>query len=168
MTCKTSQSIALGGFFRPHPYHPLTRANTLSDGKNNRWYCHRPRLAPASLRPLPHQRPFFLAGKSFGVFREGKRRHGEADEAAGLTPGNEENEVRRCFHPEKPYLSLSIDGTIQKNRPIRDRMGRFCITDIQLPLNTLAAQIPASPKPPLGSSGSEGSAGVTGSLGSAG
>jgi len=44
------------------------------------------------------------------VFRRGKQ-HGEADEAAGLTPGNEENEVRRCFHIEKPYLPLSIDGS---------------------------------------------------------
>ena len=95
-------------------YHQLTRANTLFGGKNNRWHCHHPRLAPASLRPLPRQCPFFHAGKSFGVFREGKRRHGEADEAAGLTPGNEENEVMRCFRSEKPYLSLSTDGIFDR------------------------------------------------------
>ena len=29
---------------------------------------------------------------------------------ARLTPDNEENEVRHCFHTEKPYLPLSIDG----------------------------------------------------------
>ena len=34
----------------------------------------------------------------------------EADEAAGLSPGNEENEADRCFSPEKPCLPLSIEG----------------------------------------------------------
>ena len=34
----------------------------------------------------------------------------EADEAAGLSPGNEENEADRCFSPEKPRLPLSIEG----------------------------------------------------------
>ena len=34
----------------------------------------------------------------------------EADEAAGLTPGNEENEAVRCFSPEKPCLPLSTEG----------------------------------------------------------
>ena len=36
----------------------------------------------------------------------------EADEAAGLSPGNEENEADRCFSPEKPRLPLSIVGNI--------------------------------------------------------
>ena len=36
----------------------------------------------------------------------------EADEAAGLSPGNEENEADRCFSPEKPRLPLSIEGNI--------------------------------------------------------
>ena len=36
----------------------------------------------------------------------------EADEAAGLTPGNEENEADRCFSPEKPCLPLSIEGKL--------------------------------------------------------
>ena len=36
----------------------------------------------------------------------------EADEAAGLSPGNEENEAERCFSPEKPCLPLSIEGTV--------------------------------------------------------
>ena len=35
---------------------------------------------------------------------------GEADEAGGLTPVNEENEAGRGFRPEKPYLPLSIEG----------------------------------------------------------
>ena len=35
---------------------------------------------------------------------------GEADEAGGLSPGNEENEAGRGFRPEKPYLPLSIEG----------------------------------------------------------
>ena len=34
----------------------------------------------------------------------------EADEAAGLTPGNEENEAGCCFSPEKPRLPLSAEG----------------------------------------------------------
>lgn len=36
----------------------------------------------------------------------------EADEAAGLTPGNEENEADRCFSTEKPCLPLSAEDTI--------------------------------------------------------
>ena len=36
----------------------------------------------------------------------------EADEAAGLSPGNGENEAERCFSPEKPRLPLSIEGNI--------------------------------------------------------
>ena len=36
----------------------------------------------------------------------------EADEAAGLSPGNEENEAGRCFSSEKPCLPLSTDGII--------------------------------------------------------
>ena len=36
----------------------------------------------------------------------------EADEAAGLSPGNEENEAERCFSPEKPCLPLSIEGSL--------------------------------------------------------
>ena len=35
----------------------------------------------------------------------------EADEAAGLSPGNEENEADRCFSPEKPCLPLPTEGT---------------------------------------------------------
>ena len=36
----------------------------------------------------------------------------QTDEAAGLTPGNEENEADRCFSPEKPRLPLAIEGNI--------------------------------------------------------
>jgi len=36
----------------------------------------------------------------------------EADEAAGLTPGNEENEADRCFSPEKPCLPSSTEGKL--------------------------------------------------------
>ena len=34
----------------------------------------------------------------------------ETDEAAGLSPGNEENEADRCFSPEKPRLPLPTEG----------------------------------------------------------
>ena len=40
----------------------------------------------------------------------------EADEAAGLSPGNEENEADRCFSPEKPCLPLSIEGTEKRKK----------------------------------------------------
>ena len=36
----------------------------------------------------------------------------EADEAAGLSPGNEKNEAERYFSPEKPCLPLSIEGSL--------------------------------------------------------
>ena len=36
---------------------------------------------------------------------------GEADEAGGHQPANEENEVWCDFSPEKPCLPLSIEGT---------------------------------------------------------
>ena len=39
-------------------------------------------------------------------------RQSAADEAAGLTPGNEENEARHCFRLQKPYLPLPIDGIV--------------------------------------------------------
>ena len=35
---------------------------------------------------------------------------GETDEAGGLMPANEENEVRCDFSPEKPCLLLPIEG----------------------------------------------------------
>ena len=38
----------------------------------------------------------------------------EAEEAGGLSPGNEENEAGRVFRPEKPYLPLSIEGKRRK------------------------------------------------------
>ena len=46
------------------------------------------------------------------VFREQMGQSAKADEAAGLTPGNEENEADRCFSPEKPCLPLSIEGSL--------------------------------------------------------
>ena len=38
---------------------------------------------------------------------------GEADEAAGLAPGNEENKADRCFGPEKPCFPLSTEGGME-------------------------------------------------------
>ena len=37
---------------------------------------------------------------------------GEADEAAGLTHGNENHEARSYFDPEKPCVPLSADGIV--------------------------------------------------------
>ena len=44
------------------------------------------------------------------VFREQMGRFAKADEAAGLTPGNEDNAGSRFICREKPCLLLSIDG----------------------------------------------------------
>ena len=44
------------------------------------------------------------------VFREQMGRFVKADEAAGLTPGNEDNAGSRFICREKPCLLLSIDG----------------------------------------------------------
>ena len=44
------------------------------------------------------------------VFREKMGRSAKADEAAGLTPGNEDNAGSRFICREKPCLLLSIDG----------------------------------------------------------
>ena len=44
------------------------------------------------------------------VFREQMGRSAKADEAAGLTPGNEDNAGSRFICREKPCLLLSIDG----------------------------------------------------------
>jgi hypothetical protein len=41
----------------------------------------------------------------------------EDDEAAGLSPGNEENETGGYFSPEKPCLPLLIEGVfVQKKK----------------------------------------------------
>ncbi len=39
---------------------------------------------------------------------------GKADEAAGLTPGNEDNAASAYFYPERPCLPLLTDGVICK------------------------------------------------------
>ena len=44
------------------------------------------------------------------VFREQMGQSAKADEAAGLTPGNEDNAGSRFICREKPCLLLSIDG----------------------------------------------------------
>ena len=50
----------------------------------------------------------------------------EADEAAGLSPGNEENEAERCFSPEKPCLPLSIEGIVPQTEIFRKRGAEKC------------------------------------------
>ena len=51
-----------------------------------------------------------LWGEVRRVFREQMGRFAKADEAAGLTPGNEDNAASRFICREKPCLLLSIDG----------------------------------------------------------
>ena len=48
------------------------------------------------------------------VFREQMGRSAKADEAAGLTPGNEDNAGSRFICREKPCLLLSIDGNVRR------------------------------------------------------
>ena len=38
---------------------------------------------------------------------------GKADEAAGLQPGNKDNDVIRCFRPEKLGFPSSIKGNLR-------------------------------------------------------
>ena len=49
---------------------------------------------------------------------------GEADEAGGPSPVNEENEAGRGFRPEKPYLPLSIEGSIFGKQTMRFAMAK--------------------------------------------
>lgn len=67
------------------PYLRLIKVNTPASGLNGRWQVLR----------------------SFSGAKTGA---GKADEAAGLTPGNEDNAAGVCFSPEKPCLPLSIEG----------------------------------------------------------
>ena len=52
-------------------------------------------------------------------FSGAKTDAGKADEAAGLTPGNEDNAASICFSPEKPCCPLSIEGIISKKAGAR-------------------------------------------------
>ena len=63
------------------------------------------------------QPPLILAGRSCGVFRERNGRPGEADEADGLTPVNEDNDAGRLFITEKPYCPLFTDGNNERVCP---------------------------------------------------
>ena len=72
--------------------------------------------------------PFFLAGKSSGVFRERKPRTARQTRQPGFSPGNEHNKAGRDFSPEKPCLLLSTDGintgTICETSSHRERLFR--------------------------------------------
>ena len=54
--------------------------------------------------------PIYARWQVFRSFSGAKTGAGKADEAAGLSPGNEDNAASICFSPEKPYFHLSIDG----------------------------------------------------------
>ena len=111
--------------------HPRwTRANTLSSGKKSALDIvivlggRQPRpkgtglgrpggrcqATPPSSSSSPA--PIFARWKVLRSFSGAEIVSGEADEAGGLSPGNEENEAGRGFRPEKPYLPLSIEGTL--------------------------------------------------------
>ena len=112
----------------PYPYPRWTRADTLSSGKKSALDIvivlggRQPRpkgtgfgrpggrcqATPPSSSSSPD--PIFARWKVRRSFSGAEIVSGEADEAGGLSPVNEENEAGRGFRPEKPYLPLSIEG----------------------------------------------------------
>ena len=68
--------------------------------------------ATARLHPAALPAPILARWQVLWSFSGAKTDAGKADEAAGLSPGNEDNAADVCFSPEKPYFPLSIDGTI--------------------------------------------------------
>ena len=110
--------------------HPRwTRANTLSSGKKSALDIvivlggRQPRpkgtglgrpggrcqATPPSSSSSPA--PIFARWKVLRSFSGAEIVSGEADEAGGPSPANEENEAGRGFRPEKPCPPLSIEGT---------------------------------------------------------
>ena len=73
--------------------------------KSQRWTSSSSSSSPA---------PIFARWKVLRSFSGAEIVSGEADEAGGLSPDNEENEAGRGFRPEKPYLPLSIEGKRRK------------------------------------------------------
>ena len=71
---------------------------------------YRPRWASTHCRPLPWQTPIIACRKVLRSFSGAETAVSEDDEAAGLSPGNEENEPGCYFSPEKPCLPLSTES----------------------------------------------------------
>lgn len=93
-------------------YHRLTKVNMRFDT----------RISAGSKIPV-HA---IIRAEILRVFREQMGRSAKADEAVGLTPGNEDNAGSWLSCREKPCLLLSIDGIYNK------RCDRFFIINIQL------------------------------------
>lgn len=103
-------------FYRPYAgrrsYHRLTRGNTPDSGQKER--CRRSRIwrALARLHPVAWSTLLLLRRQVLRSFSGGKIGAGQADEAAGLAPGNEDNAASAYFYPEKPCFPLLTDGTL--------------------------------------------------------
>ncbi len=66
--------------------------------------------ATARLHPAASSAPIFARRQVLRSFSGAKTNADKADEAAGLSPGNEDNAVSSRFSPEKPCCPLSTDG----------------------------------------------------------
>ena len=93
-------------------YPRLTRADPLSGGPDRHWTSSSSSVGGSPPLSSSSPEPIIVRRKVLRSFSGAEAMVSEADEAAGLTPGNEENEADRCFSPEKPCLPLSIEGTI--------------------------------------------------------
>jgi len=93
-------------------YYPrLIRGNTPASGQSGRW---------TALLDFPA--PVFARWQVFRSFWGAKADTGKADEAAGLSPGNEDNTASGCFSPEKPCCPLPGEGILRsKNIPVPDK-----------------------------------------------
>ena len=92
------------------PYPRLTRADPLSGGPDRHWTSSSSSVGGSPPSSSSSPEPIIVRRKVLRSFSGAEAMVSEADEAAGLTPGNEENEAERCFSPEKPCLPLSIEG----------------------------------------------------------
>ena len=101
----------------------VQRATRLSAGLELRRLRSRPWWASAHLRPaaLPAQ----LSPRWQGLrrFSGANGTAGKADEAAGLTPGNEDNAAGGLSGPEKPYCPLYTEGMFCRDLPPEGRPG---------------------------------------------
>ena len=99
-------------------YPRLTRADTLSGGPDGRWTSSSSSVGVSPPSSSSSPEPIIARRKVLRSFSGAETMVSEADEAAGLSPGNEENEADRCFSPEKPCLPLSIEGTEKRKNII--------------------------------------------------
>ena len=82
--------------------------------KSQRWASSSSSVGDGPPSSSSSPAPIFARWKVLRSFSGAEIVSGEADEAGGLSPVNEENEAGCGFRPEKPYLPLSIEGIISR------------------------------------------------------